>query len=193
MTDHPPQPQTSLLGRQDIRCVLMDPPWDRERGGGQIQRGADRHYPLMSVPDIHRTIVEGCEHWDRLCDDAHIWIWVTNPVLMSGEAHELAGLLGVEPKSCFTWVKMTDEGTLQKGLGQYSMGSTEHLLLCRRGDFIRPETRHPTAFFAPRTKHSKKPEESYEIIESTSPGGYLEIFARRPRQGWIVWGNEVVG
>lgn len=34
-----------------FRTILIDAPWP-ERGGGKIKRGADRHYPLMSVPKI---------------------------------------------------------------------------------------------------------------------------------------------
>ena len=32
---------------------------------------------------------------------------------------------------------------------------------------------------------------AYEIIEAVSPGPRLELFARAPRPGWDVWGNEV--
>jgi len=40
--------------------------------------------------------------------------------------------------------------------------------------------------------HSRKPDELYEIIESCSPGPYLELFARHARKGWAQWGNEEV-
>lgn len=33
------------------KTIYADPPWP-ERGGGKIKRGADRHYPLMTVRDI---------------------------------------------------------------------------------------------------------------------------------------------
>mgnify|MGYP006301281395 FL=1 len=35
-----------------------------------------------------------------------------------------------------------------------------------------------------------KPDEQYELIEACSPGPYLELFARGPREGWDVWGNQ---
>ena len=41
-----------------------------------------------------------------------------------------------------------------------------------------------------KREHSRKPDEQYELIESCSPGPYLELFARRPRPGWTVWGDE---
>jgi N6-adenosine-specific RNA methylase IME4 len=31
------------------------------------------------------------------------------------------------------------------------------------------------------------------MIEATSPGPYLEMFARRARFGWEYWGNESLG
>lgn len=30
----------------------------------------------------------------------------------------------------------------------------------------------------------------YDLIESCSPAKRLEIFARGPRKGWTVWGNQ---
>ena len=30
----------------------------------------------------------------------------------------------------------------------------------------------------------------YEIIESCSPGPYLELFSRGTRKNWTVWGNQ---
>ena len=39
---------------------------------------------------------------------------------------------------------------------------------------------------------TRKPEEIYDLVEACSPGPYLEIFARFPREGWSQWGNEDV-
>ena len=41
-----------------------------------------------------------------------------------------------------------------------------------------------------KREHSRKPDEQYELIEACSPGPYLELFARHPRPGWTVWGDE---
>jgi MT-A70 protein len=41
-----------------------------------------------------------------------------------------------------------------------------------------------------KREHSRKPDEFYDIVESCSPGPYLELFARGPRKGWSVWGNQ---
>jgi N6-adenosine-specific RNA methylase IME4 len=41
-----------------------------------------------------------------------------------------------------------------------------------------------------KREHSRKPDGLYPIVESCSPGPYLELFARGPRKGWSIWGNE---
>jgi N6-adenosine-specific RNA methylase IME4 len=46
-------------------------------------------------------------------------------------------------------------------------------------------------FTWPRGKHSQKPEHFLDVVEQVSPGPYVELFARRRRLGWDVWGNEV--
>lgn len=85
---------------------------------------------------------------------------------------------------------------LQIGLGQYLRGSHELLLFATRGKGQHPETWQgrrniPSVIFAPRTKHSRKPDESYELIESISNGPRLEMFARSGREGWLSWGNQL--
>jgi hypothetical protein len=45
--------------------------------------------------------------------------------------------------------------------------------------------------WAERQFATRVPDELYEIIESCSPGPYLELFARGQRPGWLQWGNQV--
>ena len=77
------------------------------------------------------------------------------------------------------------------GLGPYLRNMTEHVMLGTRGKAPVKFRGQGTWLFAPLQDHSHKPEEVHEIIQRVSPGPYLEIFARRPRAGWSVWGNEV--
>lgn len=97
----------------------------------------------------------------------------------------------------------------QIGQGHYLANSTEHLILAVRGKLRTRRRGVPTAFLAPRPRkdsatrvtkkgaavsvnsHSEKPAEAYALIESLSPGGYLEICARHTRPGWRAWGNEI--
>ena len=40
------------------------------------------------------------------------------------------------------------------------------------------------------TRHSEKPRQMYDLIESRSNGPYLELFARKTCPGWDAWGDE---
>ena len=44
----------------------------------------------------------------------------------------------------------------------------------------------------PCGEHSAKPDAFYDLVESVSPGPYLELFARRQRLGWDTWGEEAL-
>jgi len=95
-----------------------------------------------------------------------------------------------------TWLRVL-AAAIRIGIGQYFRGSHEMILFGVRGKTMKPEKALPSVFHAPREKedgkekHSKKPTKAYEIIEATSPGPYLEIFARSERKNWTSWGNEV--
>jgi N6-adenosine-specific RNA methylase IME4 len=155
--------------------ILADPPWDIQQKGS---RGANRHYRLMRLEEICALRV------DRLAaDNAHLWLWVTNASLHAGKAVMEAWGFGY--KSCLTWIKPYFR------LGQYLRNQTEHLLLGVRGRLPMRFRSQGSWFYAPVQEHSHKPEEQYAIIERCSPGLYLELFARRKRPGWDVWGNEV--
>jgi N6-adenosine-specific RNA methylase IME4 len=49
-----------------------------------------------------------------------------------------------------------------------------------------------TWYVWPRGRHSEKPDAFYDLVESVSPGPYLELFARRQRLGWETWGDEAL-
>jgi N6-adenosine-specific RNA methylase IME4 len=157
--------------------LLADPPWDIwQRTGGYI--GADRHYDLLPVSDIAALPVH------RLAaPDAHLWLWVTNASLWAGK-HVMESW-GFSYRSILTWIKP------KFGLGCYLRNQTEHLLFGIRGRAPIQFHSQGSWLHAPVQDHSHKPEEQYAVIERCSPGPYLELFGRRRRAGWHVWGNEV--
>ena len=159
-----------------FRTILADPPWDVLQRGG---RGAHRHYALMTVEEIAALPV------GRLANvDAHLWLWVTNATLFAGPA--VMDAWGFTYRSCLTWVK--------PGLGlgsSYLRNNTEHLLFGTKGRAPISVPQSANLALCAKQDHSHKPEEQYAIIERCSPGPYLELFARRKRPGWQVWGNEV--
>jgi hypothetical protein len=44
---------------------------------------------------------------------------------------------------------------------------------------------------APVGAHSEKSDEAYHRMERLYPGPRLELFARKKRDGWKTWGNEL--
>lgn len=163
--------------------LLVDPPWP-ERGGGKIKRGADRHYPLMTVKQISALPVA-----DLAFVDSHLYLWVTNNYLPDGLAVMRAW--GWRYVTMITWAKD------RIGLGQYYRGQTEHCLFGVRGkpgykfDIDGRRRQGTTLIDAPRGRHSAKPEALRQMIERVSPGPYCELFARGEVEGWDRWGNEV--
>lgn len=190
----------------EYRCIALDPPWP-EYGGGKSKRGADRHYRLMSPRRIGETVLAS-PSWSPAAD-CHLWMWTTKSSLAS--ALWLIEQFGFRYVTSAVWVKMRSAMTrherdeleagcspdprhrLQVGLGQYTRGAHELLLLGTRGKAMVPSPvdRLPDVIFAERTRHSAKPDEAYALIERVSPGPRLEMFARASRSGWDVWGNEV--
>jgi N6-adenosine-specific RNA methylase IME4 len=82
------------------------------------------------------------------------------------------------------------------GLGSPIRTSTEFIILATRGNpNLTCLTNVPTWFCAPPRGHSVKPDEPYKVAERMGPHPFkgIELFARRKRPGWEVWGNEVNG
>ncbi len=164
-----------IVAAGSYRTILADPPWNVQQKGG---RGAERHYPLLSLAEICALPVQR-----HSADDAHLWLWVTNATIHAGK--DVIEAWGFSYRSCLTWIKP------RFGLGIYLRNQTEHLLLGVRGKAPIQFRAQGSWFHAPLQEHSHKPEEQYAIIERCSPGPYLELFARRRRPGWHAWGNEV--
>lgn len=169
---------------QGYRTILADPPWPEYGAGG---RGAQHHYPLMSVKQI-------CELGfavRKLADPAgcHLYLWVTNNYLRAG--FEVLDAWGFEYITLITWEKD------RAGLGQYFRGITEHVMFARRGNPLPykvvdgKRAQGLTVIKRPRGKHSAKPESFRRMAERVSYEPRLEMFCRTPRPGWSVWGNEV--
>ena len=159
------------------KTILADPAWN-ETGGGKIKRGADRHYPLMKTEDIKNLDV------GSLADDScWLYLWVTNNFLKDGL--EVMEHWGFRYVTNFCWAKD------RFGIGYYFRGQHELCLFGVKGN-LKPIHRNiPSLVHAKRTKHSKKPEESYEVFDRMSHEPRIELFARTKREGWDSWGNEV--
>ena len=78
-------------------------------------------------------------------------------------------------------------------MGFYFRNVTEILLFGTRGRDVRtldPGRSQENVIATRKREHSRKPDEQYPLIEACSWGPRLEMFARGPRPGWTVWGNQ---
>lgn len=167
------------------RCIVADPPWKTESGGGRIKRGADRHYKLCPTAEI-LSIMVSAPVWRPASTGCHLWLWSTSAAMK--EAQWLLDALGFTYVLTAVWVK---EGPF--GLGKYMRHGEEYLLLGRMGKTMVPaeDSRPYAVVSAPRRGHSVKPDEAYDGIAMASPGPRLEMFARRQRLGWDCWGEQL--
>jgi N6-adenosine-specific RNA methylase IME4 len=127
-----------------------------------------------------------------VADVAHLYLWVPNALLPEGLA--VMAAWGFRYKSNIIWHKIRkDGGPDGRGVGFYFRNVTEVILFGVRGKQARtlaPGRRQVNYIATRKREHSRKPDEQYQIIESCSPGPYLELFARGIRPGWTVWGNQ---
>jgi len=158
-------------------CIYADPPWLRD---SVIARGAaGNHYGMMSIDELAALPIR-----DLAADDAHLHLWVVDFYLR--DCFQLLDAWGFKHSSHFVWVKP------QMGVGSYWRHAHELLLLGVRGSATRFNDRALKSWLeADRGAHSEKPEAVRKLIERASPGPYLELFGRKPIEGWTVWGDQI--
>ena len=160
--------------------IMIDPPWDWGDEGDQDQLGRARpDYATMSKEQLLALPLP-----DLADDDCHLYLWITNRSLPKG--FELMERWGFRYVTAITWAKP------HFGMGNYFRGQTEHVLFGVKGSQPLKRKDVGTLFSAPRgpNGHSSKPVEFYELVETCSPGPYLEMFSRCNRDGWKAWGEN---
>jgi N6-adenosine-specific RNA methylase IME4 len=170
-------PVAELPTDETFPVLLADPPWRydyAEDKGRQIEN----HYPTMTLDDIAAIDVPAA-------DDAVLFCWATSPKLQ--EAFDVIDGWGFTYRTCMVWVKD------KIGMGYYARQQHELLLIATRGHLPVPDPsdRPSSVFHGRRTEHSSKPSIAHEMIETMYPTyRRCELFARTPREGWTVWGNQ---
>jgi N6-adenosine-specific RNA methylase IME4 len=182
-------PAPCSASRSKYKTILCDPPWDYRNGGNGRARA---HYKLMTIDELCAMNVE--EHADK---DAVLLMWATWPQVEG--AVRVGKAWGFEYVTGFPWLKTYDPPfcdllgeTIVKptyGTGCWVRGCSEPIFIFRRGK-AKPPLGSWMGLISERMEHSRKPDTIYAYAESF-PGPYLEMFCRRPRAGWHVFGNEV--
>lgn len=178
--------------RNLYRTIVVDPPWRYKTTlavtgnapGRTRQRGRSRpkYDKDMTIEEIAALNVKSLA-----ADDCHLYLWTTNTHVEF--SWWIVRHWGFTPKNLLTWCKRP-KGMI--GFGTFSQAS-EFVLFAQRG---KPSMRlarcERTWWEWARTKNlAQKPEAFFEVVERVSPTPRIELFARRRREGWHVWGNEV--
>lgn len=187
---------------EKYHLVLADPPWTYNDRGTRLspsyegkQRKSFKHYDTMSLEDICAL-----GEWVQsiVADDAILLLWSTQPIK---ETHPwpVIKAWGFKYSTAIPWIKARWDTRMRRfmyyiGGGKTVRSCSEELLVCLRGKAASLVTDRgiPGAIISPRTAHSEKPQEQYELAERMVLGGpFIELFARKIRPGWDAWGNEV--
>jgi len=159
--------------------IVIDPPWDWSDEGDINQLGrAKPDYSTMTIGQLMKMPIDKIS-----APNSHLYLWITNRSLPKG--FQLMEKWGFRYITCLTWCKPSI------GMGNYFRGSTEHVLFAVKGSLPLKRKNIGTWFTAKRgKKHSEKPDEFYNIIETCSPRPRIDIFSRKNRKNWITWGTE---
>jgi N6-adenosine-specific RNA methylase IME4 len=174
--DPPPLPD------DQYRVWYADPPWKYGNKGLDDYGHAERHYPTMSIDEL---CAMGTDVKDRCAPDAVLFLWVTSPLL--AECFAVIEAWGFKYKTSFVWDK------IKHNFGHYNSVRHEFLLICTRGSCT-PDVNKlfdSVQSIEKTSKHSEKPEQFREIIDTLYPHGKrIELFARTQVERWDSWGNE---
>ena len=173
-----------------FRTVVVDPPWPMRRFNGW---GSARELPYrpMSLDGIRALPIPGV-----VGKEGYLFLWTPDAFLDA--AVSIISAWGFTRRQTVVWTK---DGVPRMGLGGMFATSVEFCLVAQK---IRPGTnahgsrtmgvRAPASHFAwPLREHSEKPAEFYILLETLSPGPYLDVFARVRRPGWVAVGDAIDG
>jgi len=178
---------------KEYKTIVIDPPWPTKGGGlkrtpgNKLGRWCSKPEYLLNKPLAYPTL--SIEQLSLMqlpaAKDAHLYLWTPNSQIES--AYYLCRKWGFRPSILMVWCK-TPMGV---GFGGSYIPTTEYILYGRKGRLKGLSRINTTWWRWKRGKHSEKPEEFQDMVMKVSPPPYLEMFARRKREDWDVWGNEV--
>lgn len=182
------------LPRGHYGAILADPPWGFKTWSGPEKKVASRGtvapYQTMEMDEIAALPVA-----DLAAENCILFMWVVWPTI--NDAFGIMESWGFKYKTCaFTWMKADPyrlwalEEDVRMGLGYWTRANSEVCLLGTRGKPKRRDNGVRQGIIEPIRQHSRKPECVHERVEKLVVGPYLELFARAPRTGWDVWGNQ---
>lgn len=178
------------------QTIVVDPPWkygswglcsgytSGSPRGAMVVAGVNKFampYKTLTVEQISSLPVG-----NLAAENCECYLWTTQKYLPA--AFGVLQRWGFTYCQTLTWCKQP-RGT---GQGGVYCPTTEFLLLGRRGRMPPVQRINSTWWCIKRPmEHSRKPEIFQSMIEHVTLPPRVELFARRKRNGWDVWGDEV--
>lgn len=191
-TTEPLRPNQSITPLPTVSggfaTIMADPPWRFQNRTGKV---APEHRRLDRYSTLDLAAICDLPVRDISAKNAHLYLWVPNALLPDGM--RVMEAWGFRYVSNIVWAKRRkDGGPDGRGVGFYFRNVTELILFGVKGSMrtLAPARRQVNMIETRKREHSRKPDEQYELIESCSPGPYLEMFARQAMPGWTAWGDE---
>jgi N6-adenosine-specific RNA methylase IME4 len=179
----------SSRGNQKFSTILADPPWQFFNRTGKM---APEHRRLLRYNTMTLEEIKNIPIINITNEPAHLYLWVPNTLLSEGL--QVMESWSFSYKTNIIWYKIRKDGGPDRRLvGFYFRNETEMILFGIRGKnarTLKPGRTQANIICERKREYSRKPDEQYKIIESCSPGPYLELFARGTRKGWTTWGNQ---
>jgi N6-adenosine-specific RNA methylase IME4 len=170
------------------QLVAIDPPW---LWSARSPKGEDRSpkYDRMTIEELRTLPIR-----DFLDTNAVVLLWVIDPML--DQCMSVVDAWGLKFKTvAFYWTKTKPSGALHMGGGYYTRANPEQCWLLSKGTGLsRAHADVRRWINAPVGRHSEKPEEFFLRAERLfGDVSRAELFARKPRPGWLTIGNEIDG
>ncbi len=180
--------------------TIVDPPWGYERTSTheKLRGYSDGHYEPLSTEALAALPVGEVTANVLL-------LWTTAP--MMPDALRLVDAWGFQYVTQMFWLKASrpplEELTLfgdqsdglaftyrpNYGVGYWVRGNVEPIVIAKKPGT--PSYRTPYSSLITKVgAHSEKPDTLYELAEDYFPSPYLEVFARRHRDGWTQLGDD---
>lgn len=186
-----------------FNVIVADPAWGFDDGlknmGDDVKRSASSQYKTMSAAQVAnlpvRDVVDpsGCL----------LALWVPGSMLEDGLM--VMHAWGFSLKQTWVWVKLKKDykkeedwnNSTRVGMGRLFRQSHEIALICTSGKSVYPLLQNHSqrsVSFDLNVGHSCKPSTLQRRLEVMFPtASKLELFARRPLNGWHVLGDAIDG
>jgi N6-adenosine-specific RNA methylase IME4 len=174
--------------RKHFGTILADPPWRFMNRTGKM---APEHKRLSRYGTMSNEEIMDLPVAQLAAPQAHLYLWVPNALIREGL--EVMKRWGFQYKTNIVWFKVRkDGGPDGRGVGFYFRNVTELVLFGIRGKLRTGSAgrRQTNIIIEQKRAHSIKPDALFDIIETCSPGPYIELFARFKRKNWSHWGDE---